>query len=503
MEKRALLAIALSMLILLAWSALVSKRIPSSSLPARPQIKNQALPPAEPKSAKGPELLPSFKFNQDKFEVIFTESEAAIKEIIFKNYQSYHFLLKYGLLLDNQNLNFSRQTVNADSVVFVASDSNKKIVKRFIFHNSNYTIDLGIEIQNISAQPLSVSTPLILGVLNFSGDQTRARFQDATVAQKDKIWHPNVHKDSTFANLQFLSLRDRYFCGIIEPANGTYAYTGFIKRIDSQESELGVILPDTVLAPGQHMQQQFTIYLGPQELHTINQVKPAWAAVMYYGSFNFISQILLQLVEFLYQLVHSWGLAIIILSILIYFILYPLTLKQMRSMKEMQALQPRIEALKKTYADNPQKLNKEIMVLYREHKVNPLGGCLPLLLQIPIFFALYQALIRSIALKGAHFLWVKDLSEPDRAFLMPLSLPMLGNEINILPILMVVVMFIQQKITSNTTGMAQSEQQKFMLILMPLVFLFIFYRMPAGLVLYWLVNSLLMLIYQFRINRAQ
>jgi len=252
------------------------------------------------------------------------------------------------------------------------------------------------------------------------------------------------------------------------------------------------------------MRKNFHIYLGPQELKLITAIKPQWSAVVYYGSFDIISRLLLQLLEILYRLVHNWGGAIILLSIIIYLLLYPLTLKQMRSMKQMQALQPRIEELRKTHKDNPQKLNKEIMDLYRQNRVNPFSGCLPLILQIPVFFALYQALIRYVVLKGANFLWIKDLSEPDRLFLLPVNLPIIGNEINILPILMTVGMFIQQKISMTTTSSATSaEQQKLMLILFPLMFGFIFYHMPAGLVLYWFVNSSLMLIYQFRISRTK
>jgi len=178
-------------------------------------------------------------------------------------------------------------------------------------------------------------------------------------------------------------------------------------------------------------------------------------------------------------------------------------MKQMRSMKQMQALQPHVEELKKNYKDNPQRLNKEIMALYSQHKVNPLSGCLPLLLQMPIFFALYQVLMRSVVLKGASFLWIKDLSEPDRLFILPLTLPVLGNEINILPIVMAIGMFIQQKISTFSAGGVSASQQKIMLIVMPVMFGFIFYRMPAGLVLYWLVNSILMLIYQIRLNKSK
>ena len=172
-------------------------------------------------------------------------------------------------------------------------------------------------------------------------------------------------------------------------------------------------------------------------------------------------------------------------------------------MKEMQAVQPKIEELRKIYKDNPQKLNKEIMELYREHKVNPLGGCLPLVLQMPIFFALYQALMRSIALKGASFLWIKDLSEPDRLFILPKTLPVIGNEFNILPVLMAIGMFIQQKFTMASASSAAAEQQKLMTIFMPILFGIIFYHMPSGLVLYWFVNSTLMLIYQIRISRSR
>jgi YidC/Oxa1 family membrane protein insertase len=143
-------------------------------------------------------------------------------------------------------------------------------------------------------------------------------------------------------------------------------------------------------------------------------------------------------------------------------------------------------------------MNKEIMELYREHKVNPFGGCLPLILQMPIFFALYQVLMRSVALKGAHFLWIKDLSEPDRLFRLPNSLPILGNDINILPIIMAIGMFVQQKLSMRGASGTAAEQQKMMLVIMPVMFGFIFYRMPSGLVLYWFINSALMLFSQIR-----
>ncbi|MDD5506358.1 MAG: YidC/Oxa1 family insertase periplasmic-domain containing protein, partial [Candidatus Omnitrophica bacterium] len=295
---------------------------------------------------------------------------------------------------------------------------------------------------------------------------------------------------------------NQYFCAIIEPEQGNYVAT--IAKIDQNNSEISLTPGEALIVePGKTIEQKFRIYLGPLDLKTIQGANPGWAAAVNYGFFSSISGVLLQLLEFFYRLVHNWGLAIIILSLAIFFLLFPLSLKQMRSMKEMQALQPAIEELRKTYKDNPQKLHKETLELYKAHKVNPFGGCLPLILQMPIFFALYQALIRSVALKGASFLWISDLSQPDKLFILPVSLPLIGNEFNILPILMAVIMFVQQKISMGHINSDQAEQQKIMMIIMPFMFGFIFYHMPAGLVLYWFVNSLLMAAYQFRVNRAK
>ena len=173
-------------------------------------------------------------------------------------------------------------------------------------------------------------------------------------------------------------------------------------------------------------------------------------------------------------------------------------------MHQMKKIQPHIQKLKEIHKDNPQKLNKEMMELYKKYNVNPLGGCLPMLLQMPIFIALYQGLMKSIELKGESFLWIKDLAQPD-AVPLPFSLPVIGSSINILPILMVIVMVLQQKITQGLTGSAlsdeQASQQKMMMVIMPLMFGFIFYKMPSGLVLYWFTNTILMTIEQTLISK--
>jgi len=501
MERRTVLAIALSLLVLLSWSALVSKFSPALKTPTT-EKKITLSPPVLTKPAPEPETsdLALFNFAQDKMEIIFSAAQATMREIKFKDYQDYRFSLKQGFLLGDKDLVFTKDN-NAPYTepTFVCQDAEKQIIKRFLFYKSNYTIGLDIEVKNLSPQPISVNLPIILGVLNFTAHPEQTRFQDVTFMTQDKPMHLNPRKDISVANVKFVGLRDRYFCAIIQPEANNY--TGFIQKINPQESEIGLSAKDLVIMPGQQVKQKFYIYLGPQDLRIINTLKSDWAVIMYYGTFDFISHLLLQFLEFLYSLVHNWGWAIIILSVLIYFLLYPLSLKQMRSMKAMQALQPRIEELRKIYKDNPQRLNKEIMALYQEHKVNPVGGCLPLILQIPVFFALYQALIRSINLKGASFLWIKDLSGPDKLF----SLSISGNkvDINILPILMAIGMFIQQKLSLAQASASSQEQQKLMMIMFPVMFGFIFYNMPSGLVLYWFINSTLMLIYQIRTRRLK
>ena len=503
MEKRLILAIVLSLIILLSWSAIISRTHPlenkgviTENLSKAPQAINQekVLPTTPPE-----ETLPTIIFEQDKIKVGFIESQAAIKEVFFKNYPKGSLLLRNGFAINDPSLNFKKIRSTDNSITFQHVDGNKKIVKAFIFSNTGYELWLEINVQNDSSSPLQIDLPLWLGILDFTLGGASSQFQDIVVQTKEKTMHLTARKDQEFAQFQFIALRDRYFCAILQPEK--IDTMGLLRKIDAGKLQAGIIPGAFSLLPGAQMTEKFHIYLGPQELHVISSINPQWATVVYYGTFDFISQILLRTLEFIHRLVHNWGVAVIILSFLVYLFLFPLTLKQMRSMKEMQLLQPKIEQLRTTYKDNPQRLNKEIMELYKEHKVNPFGGCLPLILQIPIFFALYQALMRSTTLKGANFLWIKDLSEPDRLFTLKFSLPVLGNEFNILPILMAIGMFIQQKISSvGATSSTTAEQQKMMTIIMPILFGFIFYHMPSGLVLYWFVNSMLMLAYQFRIR---
>ena len=194
-----------------------------------------------------------------------------------------------------------------------------------------------------------------------------------------------------------------------------------------------------------------------------------------------------------YQIIPNYGVAISLLTILIMGVLTPLTVKSTRSMMAMQALQPELKKLQQKYKgpEHRAQMNEEMMRLYKEHKINPLGGCLPMLIQIPVFIALFVVLRSAIELRFASFLWIKDLSEAENLFPFGFSIPLLGwSAINILPILMAVTMFWQQKLTPST---GDAQQQKIMMF-MPVMMLFFFYTMPSGLVLYWTTSNLIMII---------
>jgi len=504
MEKRLLLALAASFIVLAVWSNFTVKpNLPvvsqNYSQPAVIAEKISQVVHSQLNTASSPASF--FEFPQGKRKFVFIEPQGAIKEVHFLGYQSYVFPLKNSMEISGNNLVFKRQLTGNNTVTYTHTDAEKKIVKHFIFSEANYNFEFSVTVENLSGAPLSLKLPLVLGTIDSAAAKDRMTYHDVTVFDAEKPNYPNFQKPATFNQLKFMALRDRYFCAIIEPAQANSA--GYITKNFAKESEIGLLCPELKIVPRGTLEQKFNVYIGPQETKILKSIDPDWQTVIYFGKFDLIAQGLLMLLEFFYNIFHSWGWAIIAISLFIYLILYPLTMKQMRSMKEMQCLQPKIEEIRRMYKDNAQRLNKEIMELYKTHKVNPFGGCLPMILQIPIFFALYQVLSRSIALKGSSFFWIKDLSEPDKLFLFPANIPFIGNEFNILPILMAIEMFVQQKFSMANISSAQAEQQKIMLIIMPIMFGFLFYRMPSGLVLYWFTNSTLTMIYQLRMAKSK
>ncbi len=226
-------------------------------------------------------------------------------------------------------------------------------------------------------------------------------------------------------------------------------------------------------------------YFGPKEYETLKAINPELTDVIEYGFFTFIAKPMFKALLALYHFVGNWGWAIVILTIIIRIILFPLTLKGMLSMQKLKDLAPKIKEIQQKYKGDPQKMNAAMMQLYKKHNANPMGGCLPMLLQIPVFFAIYRVLLNAIELKGAPWiLWIHDLSQPDPYF--------------VLPILMGATMYLHQKITPTTIT---DPMQKKIFEWLPIVFTFFFLTFPAGLTLYWFVNNILSIIQQLLVNK--
>ena len=242
---------------------------------------------------------------------------------------------------------------------------------------------------------------------------------------------------------------------------------------------------------------QYALYFGPRDIGILKPLNLQLDKAVNFGFFDIVSKPLLWVLNFFYGYFHNYGWAIILLTILVKIVFWPVTHKSNKSMKDMQKLQPKMAKMREKYKDNKEQLNQEMMALYKTYKVNPMGGCLPMVIQIPVFFALYSLLGYAIELRHApFFLWINDLAAPDR---LPIGVPIpyVGEGIPVLTLLMGASMFIQQKMTP-TTG--DPTQAKIMLFL-PVVFTFMFINFAAGLVLYWLVNNVLSIGQQYYINK--
>jgi YidC/Oxa1 family membrane protein insertase len=247
---------------------------------------------------------------------------------------------------------------------------------------------------------------------------------------------------------------------------------------------------------------QIRLFIGPQERDRLTAYGVGLEKTIDLGFklFRPLAEAVLWILSLMSRFIPNYGVVIILFSLATKLLFYPLTRKSTESMKRMQELQPKIKALQEKYKDNKEKQSKATMELYKTEKINPMAGCLPLLVQMPVFIALYQSLMHTIALRNTPFmLWINDLSQPDAMFQLPFALPFLGSEFNLLPILMTGLMVVQTKLTP--TG-AAGGQMAAMNTVMPVVMLFIFYQMPSGLVLYWLVNTVMTIYQTWRIHKT-
>jgi YidC/Oxa1 family membrane protein insertase len=257
----------------------------------------------------------------------------------------------------------------------------------------------------------------------------------------------------------------------------------YTRALGNDEYSAGMIMPVVKVAPGETKAVDMRLYAGPQDQEKLKVLAHGLEHVVDYGWLTIIAYPLFLLVSWLNSLVHNWGVAIILLTVIVKMAFYPLSAASYRSMAQMRKLSPRLQHLKERYGDDRQKLQEQMMKIYKEEKINPLGGCLPIVVQIPVFIALYWALMSAVELRQAPFaLWIHDLSEPDPYY--------------VLPLVMAATMFIQQRLSPKPPDPMQAKVMMFM----PIAFSVMFFFFPSGLVLYWLSNNVLSILQQWRIN---
>jgi YidC/Oxa1 family membrane protein insertase len=371
--------------------------------------------------------------------------------------------------------------------------------KEFTFKPDVQLVDVKVTLENTGADTLQPHELLITcgpdigieeGVRTYTSWAPVA-FVDGRVRKEEfgrGSGNQTVEK-MEYGNIGWVALQSKYFSKILIPKEQVSG--AYISKNQYEEHTVGIKTDVPSLQPGGEKEFSFAVYLGPKQLEDLNLVGMHTAKIIDHGVFGNLFHIV-HILKFFYKLTHNYGLAIILLTVLI---LFPLSLKSFRSMKDMRKLQPEMERLRKQFKDDPQAMNKEVMELYRRHKINPLGGCLPMLLQFPILIGLFMTLRSVVELRGAPFvLWIKDLSLPDALFTLPFSIPFLGADVNVLPLLMTGVTLLQQKV-SGSGGSSK------MMMFFPVFLLFIFYNFPSGLVLYFLCSNIMNVSEQLWINR--
>ena len=405
-------------------------------------------------------------------------------------------LANYKLVTEEKELNGNTLVVK-----FESEASGVKLTKTFTLTRGSYAIAVDHQIENLSAQPVTPSvylqitrdgsdpmgqsnTPSFLqGPVSFTGPAVYSdqdKFQKITFSEieKRKAQYIKQADNGWFAMVQ------HYFVTAWVPPQGktrNYEVTELEKNLFAVRS----IEPVGTINPGSQVSVPTKLWVGPQDQSDLEAVAPGLELVVDYGLLTIIAKPVFTLMTWLFSLLGNWGWTIVALTVLIKAAFYPLSAASYRSMAKMKLVAPRLQALREKFADDRQKLNTAMMEMYRTEKINPLGGCLPIVIQIPVFISLYYVLGSSVELRGAPWiLWIHDLSVQDPYF--------------ILPLIMMATMFIQMKLNPTPPDPVQAKVMMFM----PLVFGGMMFFFPSGLVLYWCVNNILSIAQQWHITRS-
>ncbi|SEM22197.1 protein translocase subunit yidC [Syntrophus gentianae] len=384
-----------------------------------------------------------------------------------------------------------KSTAEPRRLTFVQTWPGKiKIEKIYTFYPQKYVIEMEVRAYNLSDVPLSQEIVLFWNqyVNPNVKEDSYGHVGPVSYIAKD-VERESVKKMETAKvlgpDVTWAGFESKYFLAAMIPQNPSLTSLLLSKEGTTNMVSTGLKGPKNIIPPGQAGFFSYTLFLGPKDYDILKSLGAGLENAIDFGSWlKWLAMPLLVSLKFLYSYVQNYGIAIIILTILIKILFWPLGNKSYKSMKEMQKLQPKMQALKEKYKDDKARLSQETMALYKAYKVNPMGGCLPMIIQIPVFFGLYKALLYAIELRHSPFFWwIQDLSEKDPYYITPL--------------IMGATMFIQQKMTPVSGDPTQAK----IMLFMPVVFTFMFLTFPSGLVIYWLFNNLLSIGQQYYVNK--
>lgn len=399
----------------------------------------------------------------------------------------------------NYVLQPSQDTLN---IVLTSNENGIDVTKTLVFKRGSYLVDMSYQIQNNTAQALNGisaywsllrdeeapngETKLVhtfTGAAYYTND-TKFETVKFDHIKKNDVSYPDTTNNGWvgyiqhyFAALWLLNANDH----VPVCVNGITCRFSF-RNVGNDLASVGLLTDLPSIAPNSKQTISVPLFVGPEEYDVLVKTAPHLELTKDYGWVYIFATPLFWLLVKLFDIVKNWGYAIILLTLLVKMVLYPLTRASYISMAKMKALAPKIEKLKAEYGDDKVKLQSAMMQLYKSEKVNPIGGCLPMILQIPVFIGLYWALLSSVELRGATFLWIQDLSNPDPYY--------------ILPVILAISMFLQTFLNPPPTDPVQAKMMR----IMPIAFSVMFFFFPAGLVLYWLVNNILSMSQQYYVN---
>jgi YidC/Oxa1 family membrane protein insertase len=494
------------------------KPAPAATAPAEPAPEAAAVTVPLPAGATPQKVEPPFVVETDLYKVALSNQGGTVRSWLLKKTKGNDgktldlvntaagLDFPYSLHFPNQkpavNVNWTwyKQTIDPDSlgVTYEFSDGHVGVRKVFKFQKSSYLSMVSTEV-TLDGKPLPHMIQWRGGfgdltISNPSGNQRTLYFdvaQNKLVEQPPKAAAKGPVTNS--GNFSFAGIADTYFAAVFLPeGNSGMQVVTFDDTVKTPHEQTPVALSGVALSGG--TANRFEVFVGPKDIDLLTRINPKLEQVEDFGWMAFLAKPLFLIVNYVNDhFVHNFGWAIVLVTVAINFILFPLKLSNMKSMRKMQALKPQIDAINAKYKNiglrDPKKgeQNEEVMALYKRHGVNPMGGCLPMLLQMPFFFAFYKVFTVSVEMRGAPWLWVTDLSQPEHW------------EIKILPLVMIASQFIMQKMTPQAGG--DPAQQK-MMMFMPLVFGFMFYNFPSGLVLYYLTSNLVSMGQQWFFNKT-